>query len=70
VAQDVIQLPEQQSTNSFNGLTSSLPDKSDITAHTAEVLRVVERAQVPKGGWVGSDSWFGSVATAVEVGWY
>jgi hypothetical protein len=48
-------------------LTSSLPDRSGITAHTAEVLQLVERAQVPKGGWVGGDSWFGSVATAVEV---
>jgi hypothetical protein len=38
VAQDVIQLLEQQSTKSYNGLTSSLPDKSDITARTAEVL--------------------------------
>jgi hypothetical protein len=40
-------------------LTSSLPDRSGITAHTAEVLQLVERAQVPKGGWVGGDSWFG-----------
>jgi hypothetical protein len=59
VAQDVVQLPEHQSAKSFNGETSSLPDKSDITAHTAEVLQLVERAQVPKGGWVGGDSWFG-----------
>lgn len=44
-----------------------MPDSSDITAHTAEVLRLVEKAQVPKGGWVGGDSWFGSVCTAVEV---
>ena len=63
VAQDVVQLPEHQSAKSFNGETSSLPDKSDITAHTAEVLQLVERAQVPKGGWVGGESWFGSVAT-------
>jgi len=67
VAQDVIQLPEQQSAKSYNWLTSVLPDKSDITAHTAEVLQLVERAQVLKRGWVGGDSWFGSIATAVEV---
>jgi hypothetical protein len=28
---------------------------------------LVEKAQIPKGGWVGGDSWFGSISTAVEV---
>jgi hypothetical protein len=44
-----------------------MPDKSDIMAHTAEVLRLVTNAKIPDGGWVGGDSWFGSVMTAVEV---
>jgi hypothetical protein len=44
-----------------------MPDASDISAHTAEVLCLVERANIPKQGWVGGDSWFGSVSTAVEV---
>jgi hypothetical protein len=49
------------------GEKSSLPDGSEITAHTAEVLRLVEGAQIPKFCWVGGDSWFGSTTTAVEV---
>jgi len=28
---------------------------------------LVEGAKIPKGGWVGGDSWFGSTSTAVEV---
>jgi hypothetical protein len=51
----------------FFGAESHLPDDSTISAHTAEVLRQVEGAKVVKGGWVGGDSWFGSVATAVEL---
>ncbi len=47
---------------------SNLPNKSPILAHTAEVLRLVEGADIPQGGWVGGDSWFGSVMSAVEVG--
>jgi len=67
VVQDVVQNPEKQALKSYFGEPSSLPDQSDITAHTAEVLRLVEGAKIPKGGWVGGDSWFGSTATAVEV---
>ena len=40
VAQDVVQLPEQQSAKSYNGERSSMPDSSGIAAHTAEVLRL------------------------------
>jgi hypothetical protein len=67
VIQDVVQNPEMQSRKAYHGDRSYLPDKSEITAHTAEVLRLVENAQIPPGGWVGGDSWFGSVSTAVEV---
>jgi hypothetical protein len=67
VVQDVVQNPEQQSRKAFHGERSFMPDKSDITAHTAEVLRLVESAKLPVGGWVGGDSWFGSTTTAVEV---
>jgi hypothetical protein len=67
VAQDVVQNPEQQSRKSFHGERSFMPDKSDITAHTVEVLRLVESAKLPVGGWVGGHSWFGSTTTAVEV---
>ncbi len=67
IAQDVVQNPEMQSRKSYHGDRSFMPDKSDITAHTAEVLRLIENAQLPPGGWVGGDSWFGSTTTAVEV---
>jgi hypothetical protein len=67
VVQDVVQNPEMQALKDFFGDTSSLPDNSEITAHTAEVLRLVDSAKIPKGGWVGGDSWFGSTSTAVEV---
>jgi hypothetical protein len=29
---------------------------------------LVEGADIPQGGWVGGDSWFGSAMSAVEVG--
>jgi hypothetical protein len=67
VVQDVVQNPELQARKPYSGLPSSMPDSSDIQAHTAEVLRLVTNAQIPEGGWVGGDSWFGSVMTAVEV---
>jgi hypothetical protein len=67
VVQDVVQNPEQQSLKPFYATQSSMPDRSDIMAHTAEVLRLVEGAKIPKNGWVGGDSWFGSTTTAVEV---
>eukprot|EP00957_Ditylum_brightwellii_P066081 5012422-Ditylum_brightwellii.AAC.1 len=31
------------------------------------VLCHVEGLNIPAGGWVGGDSWFGSIATSVEV---
>ncbi len=65
--QDFVQNPELQAQKAYHGDVSSLPDKSNITAHTAEVLRLVNNAGITKGGWVGGDSWFGSVTTAVEV---
>ena len=68
VVQDVVQNSEQQSRKDYSFVRSNLPDKSPILAHTAEVLRLVEGADIPQGGWVGGDSWFGSVMSAVEVG--
>ena len=65
--QDVVQNPEMQAIKKFQDEPSSLPGNKPITAHTAEVLRQVEGAGIPTGGWVGGDSWFGSVASAVEV---
>jgi len=47
--------------------TSSLPNKSDMSAPTAEVLRQAEGAQIKEGGWCGGDAWFGSVQSAVEL---
>ncbi len=67
VVQDVVQNPEKQSLKTYHGDVSALPDNSTIPAHTAEVLRLVGGANIPEGGWVGGDSWFGSVTTAIEV---
>ena len=67
VFQDIVQNPEHQHTKKYQDEPSSLPDGSTIKAHTAEVLRQVEGANVAKGRWVGGDAWFGSVASAVEI---
>ena len=67
VVQDVVQNPEQQSLKTYYGDVSALPHNSTIPAHTAEVLCLVGGANIPEGGWVGGDSWFGSVTTAIEV---
>jgi hypothetical protein len=73
--QDVVQAPEKQKKkgffySDFETLTpqkSCLPTYPEIQAHTAEVLRQVDGAEVEAGGWVGGDAWFGSVMTCVEV---
>jgi hypothetical protein len=67
MVQDVVQNPEQQSLKAYYATKSSRPDGSEVSAHTAEVLHLVDNAKIPKGGWVGGGSWFGSTATAVEV---
>jgi len=68
VFQDVVQLTEVQARKKFFNEKSYLPgDSTFVTAHAAEVLQQVEGAKVPEGGWVGGDSWFGSVLSAIEV---
>ena len=66
VFQDVVQLPEVQLRKMFFNEESYLAGRSIVTTHAAEVLCQVERAKVPPGGWVGSDSWFGSILSAVR----
>ena len=73
--QDVVMGPEKQRKKKYYYSdveamlreTTSLPKKEEMSAHTAEVLRQVEGAGLPVGGWVGGDAWFGSVMTAVEL---
>ena len=68
VHQDVVQLSEVQSRKKYFNELSHLPGGNTyITAHAAEVLHQVEGAKLTCGGWVGGDSWFGSVLSAVEV---
>jgi hypothetical protein len=68
VFQDVVMNPDMQNRKDYHGLPSSLPGgKTEISAHTAEVLRQVEGSGIEPGGWVGGDAWFGSVVTSVEV---
>ena len=54
----------------IEGLTkekSQLPNKSDMLAPTAEVLRQTAGAGIERGGWAGGDAWFGSVQAVVEL---
>jgi hypothetical protein len=67
VVQGAVQNPELQAQKAYHGDLSSLPDKSTTTVHTAEVLWLVNNVRITKGGWLGSDSWFGSVTMAVEA---
>ena len=65
--QDVVQCPEAQMLKKYYNADASYPPDTKIQVHTAEVLRLVENSTVESGGWVGGDSWFGSISTAVEV---
>jgi hypothetical protein len=67
VFQDVVQNPELQSPKDFHRKKMSLPDNPPITAHTAKVLQQVNGADIPEGGWVGGDAWFGSMMSVIET---
>jgi hypothetical protein len=64
VFQDVVQNPELQSRKDFHGEKSSLPGQPPITA---KVLQQADGADIPEGGRVGGDPWFGSMMSAVET---
>ena len=64
---DVVMNPEFQHTKKYQDETSIMTDKPPIKTHTVEVLRQVEGAGVVKGGWVGGDAWFVSVASCIEI---
>jgi hypothetical protein len=65
--QDVVQNIEVQEEKQFYGEKSHLPNGAAIGASTAEVLRIIEGLDLKEGGWIGGDTWFGSIMTAVEV---
>jgi hypothetical protein len=78
VYQDVVQAPELQQKkdffySDFDGRIpeiTSLPGSGkqvEMSAHTAEVLRLVKGAGVCAGGWTGGDAWFGSIMSSVEL---
>jgi hypothetical protein len=53
VVQVFVQNLEQQTRKTYHGDMSSLPDQPTITAHTAEVLCLVDGAMIPKRlGWL------------------
>jgi hypothetical protein len=66
VFQDVVKNPELQSQKDFHGEKLSLPGQPPITAHTARVLRQVDGADIPEGGCVGGDAWFGSMMSLLR----
>lgn len=63
---DPVMVSEQQGNKEFGGEKSDLPDGGEMSAHTAEVLRQIKASELPRGGWVGGDAWFGSVSTAMS----
>jgi hypothetical protein len=67
VFQDVVQDAEVVKQNEYFGEKSSMPNDMKIPAHAAEVLRQIKGAHIVDGGWVGGDSWFGSMITALEA---
>ena len=67
VFQDVVKAAEVQSAKKYCDELSHTPGDNDILQSVAEVLRQVEGAGIPPGGWCGGDAWFGSVMAAVEV---
>jgi hypothetical protein len=67
IFQDDVQPPKVQSRKDCHDELTSLPGKPLLGAHTAEVLHQVAGAGIPEGGWVGGDTWFGSVITVVET---
>jgi len=68
IHQDVVQLPELQALKEFHDEPSHLPGCPEIPAHVAKVLRQIKGAGLPRGeGWVGGNSWFGSIMSSVEA---
>jgi len=41
--------------------------RNGISYHTVEVLRQAEGANVVRPGWVGGDTWFGSIESCIEL---
>ena len=64
--QDKFQGPEKKTENLL-WWKSFLSGDNTIPSHTSEVLRQVEGSDIPEGGWVGGDAWFGSITAAVKV---
>ena len=65
--QDIVQGPEKQQHKNYFVEQSLFRSDKAITFHTSEVLCQVEGSEIPEGGWVGVDTWFGSITIAIEV---
>eukprot|EP00957_Ditylum_brightwellii_P172742 13150473-Ditylum_brightwellii.AAC.1 len=64
---DIVQGPEREQKKKYFGDPSILGSDITIPSHNSEVLYQVEGSNIPAGGWVGGDSWFGNITTSVEV---
>ena len=58
---DPVQCPEKQRTETYHGDPSNLPGNQTISVHATEVLRPISCVGLEEGGWVGGNTWFGSV---------
>ena len=74
VNHDSVAMPEKQNQKKYYGQKShfkkaNADEKETIPTHVSEVLRQVDNANLPTDGtgWVGGDSWFGSVMAMVET---
>ena len=65
--QDIVMGAEVQQLKIYFGDNSVVPGQQTIPSHTVEVMHQVDRDNAPPNGWVGGDTWFGSVGTAIEV---
>jgi hypothetical protein len=67
---DPVMLAEVQGRKLFSRELTQMPNADAGAfhqAHVAEVLRQTKNAGVKKGGWIGGDAWFGSVAACMSL---
>ena len=69
VHRDIVDLSTNQWKKKYSNpaMQSHLPKGEEMSYHTAEVLHQAENGKVLEGGWVGDDTWFGSIESCVEL---
>jgi hypothetical protein len=67
IFQDLVQDAEVMNQHEYFGEKSSMLKSMEIPAHAAELLRKIKGMNVVEGGWVGGDTLFRSMVTALEA---